>query len=225
MTSQQHKKNIPFDEKNYQLVEYEDFFYTENKKKIRVQNLGFKFAAINSFFCEYLKEFNIPCTYIKKIGKKSILHLKSSRFPFTVKVINCADKRISKIFSIKPGTNLSLPVIEYHHGDSQDSLICESHLISFNLCSYDDFKFINRICSKLNAVIKSFFERRSEIFIEMICKFGKHGDKILLTEGFTPLSLKILRLKEGEKFPDPYKLDTASLMRRYTDHLHNFTSR
>lgn len=215
---------MSFDSQNYQVIEYEDYFFTEKNKKVRVKDLGQKFAAINSFFYDYLKEFNIPCAYIKKTDQNSLLFVKYSALSFTVKILNSADKRISKIFSVKQGENLSLPVIEYHFGNSRDSVISESHLISFNLCSYDDLKLINRLCSKINAVVRSFFERREETIAEISCNFGKYEDKIYLIDNFTPLSLKIFRLNEDGKLPDPYKLETAGQMNKYTDHLYNFTN-
>lgn len=224
MITQQHKRTLPFDDQNYQLIEYEDFFFNEQNKKIRVKDLGQKFASINSFFYEYLKEFHIPCAFIKKLGKKSLLFIKFSELPFVVKILNQSDKRTAKIFSIKQGTILNLPVFEYHYGNAKDSVVSEGHLISFNLCSYDDLRVINRICTKINAVIKSFFERREEFIGEISCSFGKFEDKIYLIDDFTPLSLKIFNLNSNGKLPDPYKLDTMNLMKKYTDHLFKFTS-
>ena len=196
----------------------------DKNKKVKVKDLGKKFASINSFFFDYLKEFNIPCAYIKKTDKKSLLFVKYSPLSFTVKILNSADKRISKIFSVKQGENLTLPVIEYHYGIFKDAIISESHLISFNLCTYDDLKFINRLCSKINAVVKSFFERREETIAEFSCNFGKYEGKVYLTNDFSPLSLKIFKLNEDGKLPDPYKLETAGQMNKYTDHLYKFTN-
>lgn len=224
MINQKHRKNLPFDEHNYQIIEYDDYFYTERNRKVRVKDLGKKFASINSFFYDYLKEFNIPCAFIKKTGNRSLLFVKYSPLSFTVKILNSADKRISKIFSVKQGDNLTLPVIEYHFGNSKDSIITESHLISFNLCTYDDLKFINRLCSKINAVVKSFFERREETIAELSCNFGKYEGKVYLTNDFSPTSLKIYKLNEDEKLPDPYKIETAGQMNKYADHLYNFTN-
>jgi phosphoribosylaminoimidazole-succinocarboxamide synthase len=224
MINQKQKKNLPFDEHNYQIIEYDDYFYTERNKKVKVKDLGKKFASINSFFYDYLKEFNIPCAYIKKTGSKSLLFVKYSPLSFSVKILNSADKRISKIFSVKQGENLTLPVFEYHFGNIKDSIISESHLISFNLCNYDDLKFINRLCSKINAVIKSFFERRGETVAEFSCNFGKYEGKVYLTNDFSPTSLKIYQLNEEAKLPDPYKIETAGQMNKYTDHLYNFTN-
>ena len=224
MINQNQKKNLPFDEHIYQIIEYDDYFYNGRNQKVKVKDLGKKFASINSFFFDYLKEFNIPCAYIKKTGNKSLLFIKYSPLSFTVKILNSADKRISKIFSVKQGENLALPVMEYHFGNIKDSIISESHLISFNICTYDDLKFINRLCSKINAVVKSFFERREESVAEFSCNFGKYEGKIYLTNDFSPTGLKIYKLNEDGKLPDPYKIETAGQMNKYTDHLYNFTN-
>lgn len=224
MIIQQHKKNLPFDEQGYQLIEYDDFFVTQKNKKVTAKNLGQKFALINSYFFEYLKGYNIPCAYIKKTGKRNLLFLKFTEFPFKVKILNAADKRTAKIFSIKPGTALELPIYEFHLGDFADSIISESHLISFNLCSYDDIKLIHRLCSKINAIVKSFFERRNESIVELTCGFGKFESKIYLIDDFSPLSLKIIKNDSDRKLPDPYKLETLAQMKNYTDHLLKLTN-
>ncbi|NNJ53456.1 MAG: hypothetical protein HKP17_09810 [Ignavibacteriaceae bacterium] len=224
MINQKHKNKLPFDEQNYQLIEYDDYYYSEKNKKIRIKDLGKKFASINSFFYEYLKEYNIPCAYVKKTGTKSLLFIKYSPLSFRVKILNSADRRISKVFNVKQGAELTLPVIEYHYGNEKESVISESHLIAFNLCNYDDLKFINRLCSKINAVVRSFFERRDEITAELTCGFGKYEGKVYLTDDFSPMSLKIFKINEDGKLPDPYKLETAGQMNKYTDHLYNFTN-
>ena len=224
MITQHHKKNLPFDEQGYQLVEYEDFFFPQKSKKVTSKELGEKIASINSFFFEYLKGYNIPCAFVKKTGRKNLLFLKYTEFPFKIRILNAADKRIAKIFSIKTGSALDLPVLEYHFGDSRDSMITESHLISFNLCSYDDLKLMNRLCSKINAIIKSFFERRNEFLVELTCGFGKFEGKIFLIDDFSPISMKILKNESDGKLPDPYKIETPAQMKKYSDHLLHLTN-
>ena len=223
MIIQRHKKNLPFDEQGYQLIEYEDFSLQGNKK-ITLKNLGEKVASINSYFFEYLKGYNIPCAYVKKIGSKNLLFLKYTEFPFKIRILNAADKKIAKIFSIKTGIALELPVLEYHYGDSKDSMITESHLISFNLCSYDDLKLMNRLCSKINVIIKSFFERRNEYLVELTCRFGKFEGKIFLIDDFSPFSMKIIKNESDGKLPDSYKIETPAQMKKYSDHLLHLTN-
>lgn len=224
MITEHHKKNLTFDEQGYQIIEYEDFFFLQKNKKVTSKELGEKIASINSFFFEYLKGYNIPCAFVKKSGRKNLLFLKYTEFPFKIRILNAADKRIAKIFSIKTGTALELPVLEYHYLESKDSIINESHLISFNLCSYDDLKFINRLCSKINAIIKSFFERRNEDLVELTCGFGKFEGKILLIGDFSPFSLKIVKNESNGKFFDPFKIETPTHMKKYSDHLLHLTN-
>jgi len=154
------------------------------------------------------------------------MFVKFQQLPFVVKILNSADKRTAKLFSLKEGAPLNLPVFEYHFGDSKNSIVSESHLISFDLCTNENLKIINRICSKVNAVLKSFFERRNETIGEVTCSFGKFESKIYLIDDFTPLSLKIF--PNGENYANiwvnPYNLNTSSEMRKYTDHLYNITS-
>ncbi len=224
MITQVQKKIVPSDLDEFRILEYDDYFLTQKNKKVRAKDLGEKFATINSYFFDYLKGFNIPCAYLKKSGKKSLHYINFTDIPFKVRILNAVDKRTSKIFSLKTGTQLELPVFELHYGDSNDSIISESHLISLNLCSYEDVKFITRLCSKINAIVKSFFERRNDLVVELTCGFGKFDGKIYLIDEFSPVSLRVVEKKSNSKLPDPYKLETAAQMIKYTDHFLNFAN-
>ena len=218
------KIDLPFDDQNYLMIEYPDYFYPVQNKKAKVKDLGKKFAAINSFFYDYLKEYHIPCAYIKNHNERSLVYMNFEQLQFSIKILNTADKRTAKIFSIKEGANLELPIFEYHYGSSKGSLVSESHLIAFDICTYEDLKLINRICSKVNAVLKAFFDRRSEIVAEVTCSFGKSKNKIYLIDDFSPLSLKIFPNGNVDKWTNPYLLKTSGNMRKYTNFLFNITS-
>lgn len=216
--------DIPFDEGNYQLVEFLDNYTNGDGKKIKVKELGKKVAHTSAYFFEYLKEYHIPVAYLRKDGENSLKFSTCKIFPFRVKILNNADKRNAKIFGIKEGTELTLPIFEFHYGCNKESLISESHLIAFELCNPEDMKLITRICSKLNAVLKSFFERRNEVLAELCCNFGKYEDKIFLTGDFSPSSFKIFPKDENVKWINPYKFSSAAEIKKYTEHLFNIAS-
>jgi len=218
------KDNFAGTEPNLKLVEHKDHFITLKNKKVSVKNFGEKSALLNSYFSEYLKGYNIPCAFIKKADKNSSQILKVTDFTFRVRLLNTADTRIAKIFSVKPGSALELPIQEYHFGDSKNSVITESHIISFNLCSYDELKIINRLCSKINAILKSFFERRNGSLVELTCLFGTFEGKIYLTGDFSPVSLKVVSNKPDEILPDQYKIESFAQMKKYTDYLLKLTN-
>ena len=223
-TKGNNKENLTGDKPDFMLVEYYDIFVTQKNKKVAAKNLGEKTALLNSYFFEYLKGYNIPCAFVKKDDKKEIQVINVVDFRFRVKILNAADGRTAKIFSIKTGSSLELPILEYHFGESKESVITESHIISFNLCSYEDLKMINRLCSKINAIVKSFFERRNVSLLELTCRFGKFEGKIYLIDDFSPISIKIVSGKKEEKLPDSYKIDSAAQMNKYSDYLLKLTS-
>jgi phosphoribosylaminoimidazole-succinocarboxamide synthase len=217
------KENLSDKDLDLRLIEYSDFFITSKNKKVSAKSFGEKSALLNSFFLEFLKGYNIPSAFVKKANSRSLQFLKFTEFTFSVKILNSADVRTAKIFSIKPGSPLELPIQEYHFGDSKDSVITESHIISFNLCSYDELKIINRLCSKINAIVKSFFERRNVSLVELTCLFGKFDGKIYLIGDFSSLSIKVGTQNLDVKL-DPYKIETFAHMKKYTDYLIKLTN-
>jgi phosphoribosylaminoimidazole-succinocarboxamide synthase len=205
------------------LVEYPDFFITSKNKKVSAKNFGEKSAILSTYFFEYLKGYNIPIAYVKKAMESRLQFLKVFEFAFKVKILDAADARTAKIFSIKLGSPIELPIQEYHYGDLKESIITESHIISFNLCTYDELKIINRLCSKINAIVKSFFERRGVSLVELTCIFGKFESKIYVIGDFSPLSIKVINSQVDEKL-DPYKIESFAQMKKYTDYLLKLTN-
>ena len=217
-------KDIPFDEGNYQLIEYLDNYQIADGKKVKVKEIGKKVAQTNAFFFDYLKEYHIPTAFLRKDGENSLKFSTYQEYPFRIKILNSADKRNSKIFGMKEGSELNLPIFEFHYGCGKESVISESHLIAFDLCNPEDMKLITRICSKINAVLKSFFERRNETLAEVCCHFGKYEDKVFLIGDFSPASLKIFPKDEYVKWTNPYKLSSAAEVKKYPEHLFNIAS-
>lgn len=220
--NEQVSKVVSLDGDNHLIIDFPDFI-EEGNKKIRVKGLGEKLTQINSFLLDYLKEYHIPVAFLKNQTDNSLRFLNYQKFPFYVKVFNVADKRTAKIFNIKEFDPLNLPLYEFHYGEGKDSLVSESHLISFELCTYEELKLINRICSKVNAVLRSYFERRNEILAEMNCCFGKVEDKVYLVEGFTPKSLKVIPKEMNNKSVNPYKITTPNQLKKYTEHIFTLT--
>jgi len=206
------------------LVEYHDYFIKNKNKKINVKHLGEKTAQMSSYFFEYLKGYNIASAFVEKESKKKLRLLNTNDFRFQIKIINSTDARTAKIFSAKVGSPLQLPLIEYHYGSSKETLVTESHLISFNLCTYDELKLMNRLCSKINAILISYLERRNTLLLELTCIFGKFEGKIYLVGDFSPGSIKVFNNEKKDKLPDPYKIESFAQMRKYSDYLLKLTN-
>lgn len=215
-------KQAPLDEKYIQ-VEFLDNIIV-NKTKTKIKDIGIKTTELSTYFFEYLTGYQVPTAYVKRDANNIIKFVDSSEYKFIVKILNYADKRISKIFGIKENVELKLPVYEFRYGEAKDNLINESHLLSFDLCNSEDMKVILRISSKINAVLKSFFERRNENLVELDLNFGKFQDKIYVCGDFSPFGIKVFPNEENSKWTDPNKMNTAAEIKKYTDFLYNIVS-
>lgn len=215
-------KQTPLDDKYIQ-VEFLDTVLVD-KSKLKIKDLGIKSVELSTYFFEYLTGYQVPTAYVKRDSENILKYVDYIEFKFLVKILNHSDKRISKVFGIKENTELRLPVYEFRYGDTKENLINESHLLSFDLCNSEDMKVILRISSKINAVLKSFFERRNEILTELDLRFGKFQDKIYVTGDFTPFGIKVFPIEESSKWTDPNKLNTTSEIKKYTEFLYNIVS-
>ncbi|MGE5350740.1 MAG: phosphoribosylaminoimidazolesuccinocarboxamide synthase, partial [Acidobacteriota bacterium] len=193
-----------------------------SRTEAKIKDLGEKHLIINSFFLDYLNAYNVPTGY-KKVEDNSLVLQKHSTYPFSITISNIIDKRTSKIFDKPDGTFLVLPVFEYRYGSSKDNLITESHLISLDILPIEELKVIKRICTKVNAVLKSYFERRNSFLAEVSCYFGKDEDKIFIVDDFTPVSLKVLPLDPGQKNINPYKIKTSADYKDYAEFILSLT--
>jgi phosphoribosylaminoimidazole-succinocarboxamide synthase len=203
------------DEKHTKII-YSDSFELHNKTVSRFKGASESFAKINAFFLDYIAGYNIP-TAFQSINKDTLNFAPHTQLSVNLKIANIVDKRSAKIFSIRENENLLIPLIQAFNGENENDVISESHIISFDLLSVADFKVMNRFATKINAVLKSFFERRDLILAEFICNFGKSDDKTLLIGDFSPASIKILS-PDNKLLPvNIYKITTAQMFKTYTE--------
>ena len=60
------RNDIPFDEGNYQMIEYLDSYLISDTKKVKVKDIGKKVALTNAFFFDYLKGISHSNIIFKK---------------------------------------------------------------------------------------------------------------------------------------------------------------
>lgn len=185
----------------------------------KIKGIGEKVAKINSYFFEYINGFNIPTVFNKLNSENQYQVKKFIEVPFLIKMLNNVDKRTSKIFNIEEYENLSIPIFEIYKDDNPFSLITESHILAFNLVSSLELRYIFRLCSKINAVLKNFFERRNLLLAEFNCHFGKIENQILPVGDFSPMSFKII--DKNKISLNPYKIKTSKELALYTDLIFN----
>ncbi|MHC1737039.1 MAG: phosphoribosylaminoimidazolesuccinocarboxamide synthase [Ignavibacteriaceae bacterium] len=199
-------------------ISFTDNLLVGKTSKARVKNLGAKLLRINSFFFDYLIGFNVPSAFEKVSEEAVLIFDEFDKLDFHVKIQNLVSKKNSKIFGLKEFSELNIPLYEFYLDKEEKFLLSDSHLNSFGLLGNEDYKMILRICSKINAVLKSFFERRGYIFASVNCIFGKlKSGKLVMIGDFSPFSIKIIDANDQYDRNFAFNLKSGVSLNNYAD--------
>ncbi|MBI2416419.1 MAG: hypothetical protein HYV28_00625 [Ignavibacteriales bacterium] len=172
---------------------YAQAVITTTGKKIRYKLLPEHNCIIESMLYEFLHSFNIAVAYAGKTDATTLEFIKTTEYAFGLKISNLVDSRISNALQLPLWSQYSLPVIEYFPVSDPKVRLTANHIISAELVESEELKSLNRLASKINALVKAYFERRDYILASFICQFGKIEDKIYLSGNFSAPSMQLIR--------------------------------
>ncbi|HEV8538763.1 MAG TPA: phosphoribosylaminoimidazolesuccinocarboxamide synthase [Bacteroidota bacterium] len=145
---------------------------------------------ISSYLFEYIEGFRIPTHFVSKHSTTAMVVKRIEMIPLTVRVYNAGSGSLMKRFGIKTNSILDFPVIEHYHtgGKRAPQWINEYHTYAFNLLSPEEYKQINRIASKVNAVLRGLCDRRQLFVANLQLAFGRYKDQIVLGDELSPFT-------------------------------------
>ncbi len=148
---------------------------------------------ISLYIYSYLEGFHIPTHFIKDLGGKEMLIKKLEMIPVEVVMRNFAAGSFCERYNLESGTELSYSIVEFFLKREQPNnpMINQTHLVAFQLATPEEVRMIERMTSKINAVLKSFFSRRNLQLIDFKVEYGRYKNKILLGD---EISLDTCRL-------------------------------
>jgi phosphoribosylaminoimidazole-succinocarboxamide synthase len=181
----------------------------EPKKKGKSRDTAVLRNEISSYLFEYLKGFHVPTHYLSSRPGAEMLVKFAEPIPLVIRVLNRPDEEWASRFKLPEGTSLDFPVMEHYlvAGDGSTTWINESHLYAFNIVRPDEFRAINRLSSKVNAVLRGLSERRGMILGEVSLKFGRYNGQIIATEELSQMTCRFLESSGGTS---PVPVDTGS---------------
>lgn len=187
------KKIYEGDSEDQLILAFNDNMVDEDGNlKGKIRGKGPKNNDISSQIYEYLESYNIMTHFISKLSDKEMQVKKSEPLPLSIFVYNAVDKSLSKRFGMEEGSVLNSPVIEYHYknGKLKNPIVNESHINALNLIGQDEIHHLGRTVAKVNAVLKSFFERRSMILAELRLTLGRYKGYLLVSDELSPDTCK-----------------------------------
>jgi len=189
------------DQEEQLMMEFLDVLPFESAKKVSVKEKGKVNTELSSYLFEYLHSYNVPTHFLKKVDAKNILVKKLEMIPIEMVIWNIATAGLSKKLGITEGTMLETPVIEFYLKDAKlkNPMINEYHAYALGLCDRNDMSAIVRIGTKINAVFRSFFQRKALSLVKFTLEFGKVGNQVMLGDEVTPDTFIVWSVKDDGK--------------------------
>ncbi len=200
--------------------------FTDNVAGVRsgeeriIKNKGTYNNAISSFLFKLLGGYHIRTHFVDVLKPDEMLVRKLDIIPITVEVWNFAGGSFSKRYGIAKGEALNRPVVEFYLKNSKlrNPMITADHACAFGYAKPEEMQTIDRTVRKVNAVLKSFFDRRKFKLINFKLEFGRYQDKIFLSDEISPDTFSLVDMKDGEtKNKAPLNLATDKITAAYEE--------
>ncbi len=192
----------------------------DGKKKGKINNKGVINNDISAHLFKYLENYYVPTHFIKKLNERQMLCKKLDIIPIEVVMRNVAAGSLCKRYNIEEGKVLETPVMELYLKDDDlgDPLMNEYHAYAFNLATPEEIRTIVRLSTKINAVLKSFFERRGLKLVDFKLEFGRHKKQILLGDEISPDTCRFWDIDSNEKMDkDRFRFDMGKVEEAYEE--------
>lgn len=178
------------------IVAFNDAGGKEKKKDASAEKAEIN-NAVSVYIFEYLESYNVPTHFLRKLDAKSFLARRMEMIPLIISVYNLSSQTLTRRFGIEEGKILEFPIVEMYFKDPKRTLpmINEYHAYALGLCERKEMTSILRIATKVNAVLKSFFDRRKIKLINFDLEFGRTHNQILLGDEVSLNTMTLWPLK------------------------------
>lgn len=212
------KKLYRTDQGEQLVMEFLDNLPLSGTKKFTLKGKKTINLEITTHLFEYLESYNVPTHMIKKIDDKSMLVKKLEMIPFQLVIWNLASEGLAKRLGLKDETVLNTPVLEFYlkNPKLKNPLINDYHAYALQLCDRSEMSRIQRIGAKVNAVLKSFFQRKNLVLANFTLEFGRSGNQIILGDEISPDTFVVwLQLEEGKLDKKKYQISSDTAKKVY----------
>ena len=182
------------------LTEFRPDLGVDGKKVFKIKERPRIAAELQAFIFAYLETYQIPTHFFSQSGSE-LLVKRLNIIPVDVTVRNLVSRSFARRFKhFKPKQQLDFPIFEYYLKDESGGFyVNDTHLYALQLLTPDEFKTINRLASKIDAVMKSFLERRGFTLVDLTMKFGKYKGVIMLGDEISPENITAIDNATGDE--------------------------
>lgn len=160
------------------------------KKNASIVDLSILRNEISSYLFEYIEGFRIPTHFVSRCSDTEMFIRRCDFLPLSVRIYNTSNGALVKRLGFKDGRLLDFPIIEHYYADGNKpgTWANEYHLFALGVLTPEEFKQVNRIATKTNAVLRSLCDRRQLLLADMKLEFGRFRGQIILVDELSPLT-------------------------------------
>ncbi|MDK9700685.1 MAG: phosphoribosylaminoimidazolesuccinocarboxamide synthase [bacterium] len=215
------KKLWATDHENKVVQQFKDSLTAQNGQKTgSFHGKGAINCEMSTLLFNYLDSHHIPTHFIESVSETEMVVRKLEMFPMEVVVRNIAAGSMCKRYNIAEGNELSSVVLEYYYKSDAlgDPMMNESHALSFGFATIDQIRAINRMATKINALLRSHFERRNLMLVDMKLEFGKYDEEVYLADEISPDTMRVWEKNTKVKLDkDRFRLDLGEIDKGYRE--------
>jgi len=182
------------------IIEFKDDATAFNAlKKAKFDGKGELNCLISSKIFEYLKKNNVPTHYLERKNNNSMIAQKIKIIPLEVVLRNIAYGSLCKQTTLKPGTVLESPLIDFYlkNDNLNDPLLTKDRINLLKIIDKEDLEFISNMTLKINGLLKSFFYNINLELVDFKLEFGYNiEDKIVLADEISPDNCRLWDLNQ-----------------------------
>tara|TARA_B100000902_G_scaffold41773_1_gene49362 strand:- start:348 stop:1076 length:729 start_codon:yes stop_codon:yes gene_type:complete len=194
------KKIFAYDELDKVIIEFKDDATAFNAlKRAKFEGKGELNCLISSKIFEFLLKNNIPTHYLGLKNNNSMIAQKIKIIPLEVVLRNTAYGSLCKQTTIKPGSVLEKPLIDFYLKDDSlnDPLLTKDRINLLKIIEKEELDFIVDMTLKINKLLKVFFYNINLDLVDFKLEFGYTSKgKIVLGDEISPDNCRLWDLKQ-----------------------------
>ncbi len=170
------------------------------KKKPSTSDVASLRNEISAYLLEYVEGFHIPTYFVGTVSPNEMSVRKTEPIDLSVKVYNRGDNGLAERFGRTAAKELEFPVIEHFFlaNGAGAPWVNEYHVSAFGIATPEEMKQINRISSKVNAVLRGLCDRRQLGLAGLTLGFGRYKGQVILAEELSPATCRFIDLADAK---------------------------
>jgi len=215
------KKVWATDDPTQVIVEFKDDATAfDGSKKGTIVGKGEYNNAISTTLFQYLESYQVPTHFIQRLSEREMLSKRVEIIQVEAVMRNVATGSLVKRLAFPEGKALDYPIFEIYYKNDElgDPLINEHHAFALGVAKPEEIRAIFRMTAKINAILRSFFDRRGLMLVDFKLEFGRFDGEIILADEISPDTCRIWDRKTHKKLDkDRFRFDMGGVEKAYQE--------